>query len=178
MSDKSFSGAELEEALEEGTLTQAETPLTGMVKQSEKRGHVSFSRAGCDTWVDLPTDMIECADQVGQRPCQGHSHPVLSITLTEPEDPEAKILLELLSQAAPSPSEAQYVDDMSTFEGRAQQAMSVPVPPGISDSASACNFTCLWFCPRDRYGNPDLGCVLNCIFGCSVFNSTAGMFSK
>ncbi len=47
---------------------------------------------------------------------------------------------------------------------------------GISDSASACNSVCLYFCPRDRYGNPDLGCVLDCIFRCSVFNSSGTVF--
>lgn len=114
MSGKSFSGEDLEEALTEGTLTQAQTPLTGMVKPSEKSGHVSFSQAGCDTWVDLPTDMIERADHVGKRPCRDHSHPLMRITLNEPEDPEAKTLLSLLAQAATSPSEAQHVDELET----------------------------------------------------------------
>ena len=103
MSDESLSGADLEEALEEGTLTQAQTTLTGMVKQSEKGGHVSFSQAGCDTWVDLPTDMIERADHVGQRPCRDHSHPLMRITLDEPEDSTGKVLLALLSQPEVSP---------------------------------------------------------------------------
>lgn len=59
-------------------------------------------------------------------------------------------------------------------EVSSQQAMLAPISPGITDSASACNTVCLWFCPRDRYGNPDLGCVLDCIFRCSVFNSSGG----
>lgn len=100
MNSKSFSGADLEKALTEGALTQAQTFLTGMVKPSEKSGHVSFSQAGCDTWVDLPTDMIESADQEGQRPCRDHSHPVMRITLKEPKDAQGKILLALLTQTA------------------------------------------------------------------------------
>lgn len=176
MNSKSFSGTDLERALAEGTLTQAQTPLTGMVKPSEKSGHVSFTQAGCDTWVDLPTDMIERADQVGQRPCRDHSHPIMRITLKEPKDPKGKILLALLTQAAP---EAQHVDELRTYPtltpGTGVSSMFARVPPGISDSASACNTVCLWFCPGDRYGNPDLGCVLNCIFRCSVFKSAWGV---
>lgn len=99
MSDESFSGADLEEALEEGTLDQTQTPLTGMVKQSEKSGHVRFSQSGCDSWVDLPTDMIEHADHVGQRPCRDHSHPVMRITVKEPKDSTGKVLRALLSQS-------------------------------------------------------------------------------
>lgn len=180
MNSKSFSGSDLEKALTEGTLTQAQTPLTGMVKPSEKSGHVSFTQAGCDTWVDLPTDMIERADHVGQHPCRDHSHPVMRVTLKEPKDPKGKILLALLAQAAPRPSEAQHVDELRTYPTPTPETgasfMAVPVPPGISDSASACNSVCLWFCPRDRYGNPDLGCVLHCIFRCSVFQSQRGVF--
>lgn len=115
MNSKSFSGADLEKALTEGALTQAQATLIGMVKPSEKSGHVSFSQAGCDAWVDLPTDMIERADQEGQRPCRDHLHPVMTITLKEPKDAQGKILLDLLAQTAPIPSEAQHVDELRTY---------------------------------------------------------------
>ena len=115
MNSKSFSGMDLEQALKEGELTHPAASLTGMVKPSEKSGHVSFSQAGCETWIDLPTDMIERADQEGQRPCRDHSHPVVRITLKEPKDAQGKILLALLTQAAPSPSKARYVDELMAY---------------------------------------------------------------
>lgn len=115
MNSKSFSGADLEKALTEGNLTQAQTSLTGMVKPSEESGHVSFTQSGCDTWVDLPTDMIESADHLGQRPCRDHSHPIMRITLKEPKDAQGRILAALLTQATPSPSEVQHVDELRTF---------------------------------------------------------------
>lgn len=103
MNSKSYSGKDLEKALTEGALTQAQATLIGMVKPSEKSGHVSFSQAGCDKWVDLPTDMIERADQEGQRTCRDHSHPVMKITFKEPKNSTGKVLLELLSQSEVSP---------------------------------------------------------------------------
>lgn len=104
MDSRSFSGGSLEKALQEGVLTQSETVLTGVVKSSEKSGYVSFSQSGCGTWVDLPIDMIQQADHIGQRPCQGHSHPVMRITLKEPSDSQGRTLLALLAQAATNPS--------------------------------------------------------------------------
>ena len=126
MNSKSFSGADLEKALTEGALTQAQTTLIGMVKPSEKSGHVSFSQAGCDTWVDLSTDMIERADQEGQRPCRDHTHPVMRITLKEPKDAQAKILWALLAQAAP-PSPTQLPANVA-LPGSPSSAQGFPGP--------------------------------------------------
>jgi hypothetical protein len=52
--NKSFSGATLEKALQEGTLNSARKSLTGMVKPSQKSGFISFSHSDCNAWVDLP----------------------------------------------------------------------------------------------------------------------------
>ena len=104
MNDKPFSGASLEKALKEDGLTQTPALLTGMVKSSEKSGHVSFSQSGCDMWVDLPTVMIENADHISQSSCRDHSHPVMRITLKEQKNAEGKFLLSLLAQAATNPS--------------------------------------------------------------------------
>lgn len=101
MTSKSFSGTSLEKALQEGALTQSQAVLTGMVKSSEQSGYINFSQSNCETWVDLPTSMIEQADYVAQSPCRDHSHPVMRITLKEPSDAEGKILSALLAQAAP-----------------------------------------------------------------------------
>jgi len=97
MSGRKFSGKELAKALQTGEFEQSGLVLTGMVKPSEQPDHVGFARGGCDTWVDLPTTMIEQAEHVGFRPCEDHSHPVFRITLKESEDPQAKLLGQLLS---------------------------------------------------------------------------------
>jgi hypothetical protein len=95
---KMFSGASLEKALKDDSLTRSGITLVGMVKSSEKGKHISFSRSGCNAWVDLPTDVIEQAEQVGQRRCKDHIHPVFKITLKEAKDPEAKMFISLLAQ--------------------------------------------------------------------------------
>lgn len=98
---KAFTGASLEKALKENSLTRSGTTVVGMVKKSEKGGHISFTRSGCDTWIDLPIDLIEQAEQLGQHRCKDHVHPVFKITLKEGKDPEAKLLASLLAQPYP-----------------------------------------------------------------------------
>jgi hypothetical protein len=101
MDDKKFSGESLEEALREGTLAASRaTTLTGMVKSSERAGYIGFTMAGCDTWVDLPSALIQSAASLGTSTCQDHSHPVMRITLKESHDPGSEALMALLSQVA------------------------------------------------------------------------------
>ena len=76
-----------------------------MVKSSKRTGYVSFTRLGCDAWVDLPTSMIEQAENLGRSVCKDHSHPVVKIILKEAENPEAQILSTLLAQPMPVPSQ-------------------------------------------------------------------------
>ncbi len=92
MTGEVFSGETLAEALESGALEQPATTLVGMVKPSEQDAHVAFARGGCDSWIDVPTTIIERAEHIGTRPCEDHSHPVLRITLKETNDPQAKLL--------------------------------------------------------------------------------------
>ena len=99
----SYSGEDLEAALKEGKLPDATTTVTGMVKRSEKSGYVSFSRFGCEAWVDVPVDMIEHAQSLGLRGCQDHSHPVMAIGFKVPKDTEGRTLLALLAQSGSSP---------------------------------------------------------------------------
>jgi hypothetical protein len=99
MDKKMFTGATLEEALKSGALKQSGIVLVGMVKLSEEAGHISFTKAGCDNWVQLPTEMIEEAEHIGESPCQGHSHPQFRITLKSPKDAQAKLLAALLAQS-------------------------------------------------------------------------------
>ena len=48
--------------------------------------------------------MIEHADHIGRQACRDHSHPVMRISLKEPEDSEGKIFSVLLAQATQNPS--------------------------------------------------------------------------
>src|SRR5437868_6850221 len=103
MDSKSFSGSSLEQALHEGTLTQQQALLIGWVKPSGESGYIGFSQSGCDTWVNLPTEMIDHAEYLGQSACRDHAHPVMKIALKEPTDPEGRILFALLAQSVTKP---------------------------------------------------------------------------
>ena len=87
MQEKTYDGVGLEQALKSGALAKHGVVLTGMVKSSEKPHHIGFSLAGCETWVDLPTSMIEQAERRGESRCKDHSHPVFAITLKESDNP-------------------------------------------------------------------------------------------
>jgi hypothetical protein len=96
MPDRDWTGASLEKALRSGELDRPALELVGMVKSAESAGKISFTPTDCESWVDIPTDLIEKAEQVGQRSCRDHIHPVFRLTLKKPEDPEAQILAALL----------------------------------------------------------------------------------
>jgi hypothetical protein len=105
MKENLFSGDALENALKSDALEQSEVELTGMVKASEKEGYIAFARGGCDTWVDMPTSMIEQAERIGQKKCKDHSHPQFTITLKTAATPEASVFAQLLApQLASSPA--------------------------------------------------------------------------
>jgi hypothetical protein len=141
MPGKTFTGETLAQALEAGEFERPAAGgvvLTGMVKPSEQPGHVAFARGGCDTWVDLPTSLIEQAEHVGVRPCDDHSHPVFRIMLRESDDPQAKLLGQLLAtQPRPIPR--------MPAPGR-----RMPSPPfGPASRAAAgggIHDSCLWVC--------------------------------
>lgn len=103
MSGQEFSGEGLLRALEE----QAVAPkapsgitLVGMVKQSKEPECIAFAPAGCDSWVDIPTRLIEKAVQLDDRRCNDHAHVVFRITLKEPADTEGRLLGKLLMASA------------------------------------------------------------------------------
>ena len=120
MDKTTYSGSSLEEALKNDSLSQSGIELTGMVKSSEKKGQVCFTRSGCTNWVDLPIGMIEEAEKIGKNTCKDHSHPVMRITFKKPENPESQIFLALLSNTTPH--------DDSNFGG----SNSPPPPPDTS----------------------------------------------
>lgn len=100
--ERTYSGQELEKALLGDELSRTGVELVGMVKSSEKQGHVGFTASGCDGWVDLPTSMIERADNIGQSSCKEHTHPLVRIRLKESKSPEAQILAALLARPQPT----------------------------------------------------------------------------
>lgn len=91
-----FDGHGLESALRQGSFDKPASHLTGMMKASDQPGHVSFSNAGCSSWVDFPSGMIAEAQLIGQQTCKDHSHPIFKIAFKEPDNPEARVFLRLL----------------------------------------------------------------------------------
>lgn len=162
MSEKhSYTGSSLEKALKSGTFERAAIELTGMVKASEKADHISFARGGCETWIDLPTDLIDEAEHLGQRSCKEHMHPVFKITFKEPKDAVAQIFGSLLTVPTPislatGPLPAQGWQDSavaqfgrSIFEARAVNNGLIPLPFGCGiycfetlDGRVFCVFSC------------------------------------
>jgi len=94
---RKFTGSSLEEALKDGSLEKAALELIGMVKSSEREDHINFARGDCETWIELPTNLIEQAEELGRRPCKDHVHPVFKLTLKEPTGPVARIFASLLA---------------------------------------------------------------------------------
>jgi hypothetical protein len=117
MPDQPFTGASLEEALRSGQLDKPAIELVGMVKSAEEPGKVSFSPTDCESWVDIPVNLIETAEQVGQRPCREHNHPVFRLHLKKPKDPEAQILAALLTSSAPPQSSMPFSSNFMTSPG-------------------------------------------------------------
>ena len=83
MQDRTFDGASLENALKTGALEGKKSAITvsGMIKTSEHAGHIGFTAAGCESWIDLPVTMIDTAKHIGESRCKDHSHPLMEITL-------------------------------------------------------------------------------------------------
>ncbi len=121
MSEKIYTGNELEAALNAGQLIPEAPPLRGMIKATEKSGFISFTLSGCESWLDLPTDMIAKAVHLGDQRCgDDHSHPVVEITLKDQKDPTAQILLALLRQAADLLSGDEVPDESADNVGALQ----------------------------------------------------------
>ncbi|MBM2576595.1 hypothetical protein JQC91_09790 [Jannaschia sp. Os4] len=99
---QTLSGAELARALSDGTMEDGDggPSLEVMVKAGEAEGTVMVSQAGCSDWVAFPAAAIERAERIGSAPCEGHSHPMMRLTLAAPEDATAAAALALLGQRA------------------------------------------------------------------------------
>jgi|SRR5215467_352321 len=94
-----LSGAELEESLRSGSLDQAAEQIEGMLRRSDKAGAIQFSPGDCDTWIDLPVELIDSAERTGDQRCRDGINPVFLITFRQPSDPMGKMLLTALLSA-------------------------------------------------------------------------------
>lgn len=75
--------------------------ILGMVKaQDSKSDYILFSQA-CADWIPIPIDLIESLDHLGSAPCKDHSHPLVAISLKEPESAEGRVFAQLLNSYRP-----------------------------------------------------------------------------
>jgi hypothetical protein len=132
MENRTFSGASLEEALQGDLFSHAEIVRIGMVKPSKTPGYISFTGGSCENWIEIPTSLIERAEQLGNRPCKDHSHPVFRLTLAMPDDPQAQLFAALLAQS-PDSSTVNMMPQAQTPMGAMPQMQSgVPSAPQAS----------------------------------------------
>ena len=148
MPNQPLTGKSLEQALLSGALEQPALELVGMVKAAEEDGKISFSRTDCESWIDVPTDLIESAEQLGHNRCQDHSHPVFRLSLKESNDPAAQVLAALLASSARFPTQAGADQTalpppfMDPFTAEAAQVGQ----GGGSGFNSGCVRSCQWSC--------------------------------
>ena len=77
--------------------------LTGMVKNAEDENHLLFAFGFyCKDWIALPIEMIENIQWLASVPCKEHTHPLVNITIKEPESEEAKVFAALARSVQPS----------------------------------------------------------------------------
>jgi hypothetical protein len=128
MTDNIYDGVRLEQALASGELEKHDLVLTGMVKSSETPHQIGFSLVGCETWVNLPTSMIEKAERRGERRCKDHSHPVFALTLKESDHGEVRTLAALLMQSAQVRSANMPIQMQGEHGGRGPRINARPSP--------------------------------------------------
>jgi hypothetical protein len=168
MPDEPLTGKTLERALRSGDLDRPAVEVVGMVKAAEEKGKISFSRTDCDSWVDVPTDLIKSAVQVGNSRCRDHTHPVFRLTFNESDDPATQVLAALLASSFPSPMQA----------SAGQTAFPPPLPgPSTLEAQvgqggglgwgydSRCVRSCQWDCAVA--GFPPWACWYVCAWLCS-----------
>jgi hypothetical protein len=147
VSEDALTGSDLEEQLRTGTVSRHEIRISGMVKASENAGYIAFAQRDCESWVDVPTDLIEKAERVGQRPCRDHSHPVFALSLREPEGDVAKLYATLLAAstpAAPTPTYSDIASSPYSNATLASRSLSPNPLPGLGGGWGA------WGCWESR----------------------------
>lgn len=98
-----LSGSELEEALRSGSLNEPSYEIEAMLRHSEERHVLQFALPGrCDTWMELPVELVDSAERIGVGRCPDAIHPVFKIRFREPSDPVCQKLLAALLTALAS----------------------------------------------------------------------------
>jgi hypothetical protein len=168
MPDEPLTGKSLEQALRSGDLDRPALEVVGMVKAAEEKGKISFSSTNCESWVDVPTDLIERAVQVGQSRCRDHSHPVFRLSFSASDDPAAQVMAALLASSASSPMQASPDFTamppplMGPFTAEAQLGQS----GGLGFFDSRCVRSCQWSC--GGAGLPAWYCWYACAWLCHL----------
>jgi hypothetical protein len=64
--------------------------LTGMVKKDDAdEKSLLFTNGSCTQWVKIASDMIESIELIDTVSCRDHTHPLVTITFTQPSSEEA-----------------------------------------------------------------------------------------
>ncbi len=82
--------------------TGAPLRLTGMAKlpDDDDYPHLMFVLGTrCADWTSVPFDSIDSVEVKDSVPCDDHSHPLVTLTLKEPDSPEGAMLASLLRAA-------------------------------------------------------------------------------
>lgn len=98
MTHETITGEQLIQELSDGTLASDRLVLTGVVKASDREGHLAFSQTGPSGWVDIPGSLIAEAERVGMCPCPGESHPIMHLTFVDATDEVSSVYRSLLAQ--------------------------------------------------------------------------------
>ena len=103
---KTFKPDEFVAKLKSGDLgVGAPLSLLGMVKDAEDDRHLMFAGGtDCETWTEVPLDMIESIELRDVVPCRDHSHPFVKLYLEEPESEEARMFASLAKAQMQAPS--------------------------------------------------------------------------
>ena len=173
MPDEQLTGEALEQALRSGDLDSSTVEIVGMVKAAEGKGKISFSPTDCESWVEVPTDLIESAVQVGKSTCRDHSHPVFRLSLKESDDPSARVLAALLGSSAPS----QRLGGSTPIPGLPSapfmaEAQLGQVGGGGFGYNTRCVRACQWDCAVA--GFPPGACWYYCSWICTFFPRDVG----
>lgn len=136
MSQRTYSGEDLEDAIESEELTTKRFSLCGFVKSSEKREHVSFSVSNGREWIEIPIEMIKESKEVPEMSRINPDYPTVDITFEEPEDDQSTVLYDLFASVLDSLSRGQT--DLSVTGGQSGAVTQRQMGGGFGISEYSC----------------------------------------
>lgn len=72
--------------------------FVGLIKPSGEGASLHYAHpSSCDRWVEVPLDMIESIEHLGQRTCGDHSHPLVRLNFVQPDSAPHATFLSLAS---------------------------------------------------------------------------------